>query len=371
MSVQEIAMHSLVAADAPSAGNGQLILAAVLGIAAVVVLITVVKMHPFLALILGSAVLGLVAAFGASKTLDSFGKGVGATVTSVGLLIAIGAMIGGLLADSGGADEIVDTIVSRVSHHALPWAMVGAAALIGLPLFFEIGVVLLVPVVLLVARRTDVPLMRVGIPALAGLSVLHGLVPPHPGPLVAISNLHADLGQTLIFGLIIAVPTLVLCGPLLARVIERWVPVHVRVIPGLDDAAPARDTDTLGDSRIEDADASGHRLAEGVERRPSFGAAVVCIVLPVVLMLVRAIVDIIIDDTEDGTQKVFDVVGDPVVALLAGVLVAMWVLGFRSGMNRSQVERTVGSGLPAIAGILLIVAAGGGFKQMLVDAGVG
>jgi len=88
-------------------------------------------------------------------------------------------------------------------------------------------------------------------------------------------------------------------------------------------------------------------------------------------MLVRAIVDIIIDDTEDGTQKVFDVVGDPVVALLAGVLVAMWVLGFRSGMNRSQVERTVGSGLPAIAGILLIVAAGGGFKQMLVDAGVG
>jgi GntP family gluconate:H+ symporter len=98
---------------------------------------------------------------------------------------------------------------------------------------------------------------------------------------------------------------------------------------------------------------------------------VLCIVLPVVLMLVRAIVDIIIDNPDDGTQKIFDVIGDPVIALLAGVLVAMWVLGFRSGMNRSQVERSVGSGLPAIAGILLIVAAGGGFKQMLVDAGVG
>jgi GntP family gluconate:H+ symporter len=97
----------------PAAGTARLVLAAVLGIAAVVVLITVVKMHPFLALILGSAVLGLVAALGAAKTIDSFGKGVGATVTSVGLLIAIGAMIGGLLADSGGADEIVDTIVSR------------------------------------------------------------------------------------------------------------------------------------------------------------------------------------------------------------------------------------------------------------------
>ena len=106
-------------------------------------------------------------------------------------------------------------------------------------------------------------------------------------------------------------------------------------------------------------------------RRPTFGAAIVCIVLPVVLMLVRAVADIIIDNPDDAKQKVFDVIGDPVVALLAGVLVAMWVLGFRSGMNRSQVERTVGSGLPAIAGILLIVAAGGGFKQMLVDAGVG
>src|SRR3954454_18079378 len=355
----------------PAASNGVLITAAVLGIATVVLLITLGKVHPFLSLIGGAAVLGLVATYGAEKTIASFTAGVGPTIGGVGLLIAIGAMIGGLLADSGGADSIVDRVVSSVSDHQLPWAMAGLAALIGLPLFFEVGVVLLVPVVLLISTRTQVPLMKIGIPALAGLSVLHGLVPPHPGPLVAISNLHADLGQTLIFGLIIAVPTLVLCGPLLARVIERWVPVHVRVIPGLDDAAPARDTDTLGDSRIEDADASGHRLAEGVERRPSFGAAVVCIVLPVVLMLVRAIVDIIIDDTEDGTQKVFDVVGDPVVALLAGVLVAMWVLAFRSGMNRSQVERTVGSGLPAIAGILLIVAAGGGFKQMLVDAGVG
>src|SRR3954468_7871167 len=223
MSAREMVMHSLLAADAPPAGTAQLVLAAVLGIAAVVVLITVVKMHPFLSLILGSAVLGLVAALGAAKTVDSFGKGVGATVTSVGLLIALGAMIGGLLADSGGGDEIVDTIVSRVREHALPWAMVGAAALIGLPLFFEIGVVLLVPVVLLVAARSQVPLMKVGIPALAGLSVLHGLVPPHPGPLVAIAALKADLGLTLLYGIIIAIPTVIIAGPLLANVVSRTV----------------------------------------------------------------------------------------------------------------------------------------------------
>ncbi len=354
------------------AGNTQLIIAALLGIGTVVVLITVAKFHPFLGLLIGTGVMGAAAGVGPTGILASFEAGFGSTMGTVGILIALGAMVGKILADTGGSSAIVETIVGKASPAMLPWAMALIAAILGLPLFFEIGVVLLVPVVLLVARRTDAPIMRIGIPALAGLSVLHGLVPPHPGPLVAISNLHADLGQTLIFGLIIAVPTLVLCGPLLARVIERWVPVHVSVIPGLDDpSAPRKAGSGSGEGTSENEDAMGHPLAEGVGRRPTFGAAVVCIVLPVVLMLVRAVVDIVIDNPDDGTQKVFDVVGDPVVALLAGVLVAMWVLGFRSGMNRSQVERTVGSGLPAIAGILLIVAAGGGFKQMLVDAGVG
>jgi gluconate:H+ symporter, GntP family len=354
-----------------SAGNTQLIVAALLGIATVVVLITVAKFHPFLGLLIGTAVMGAAAGVAPLDILASFEAGFGGTMGTVGILIALGAMVGKILADTGGSAAIVETIVGKAGPRLLPWAMALIAAILGLPLFFEIGVVLLVPVVLLVARRTDVPVMRVGIPALAGLSVLHGLVPPHPGPLVAISNLNADLGQTLIFGLIVAVPTLVLCGPLLARLIEQWVPVHAAVIPGMDEAAPRPDERGSDDARIDDVTGSGHQPAEGVQRRPSFGAAVVCIVLPVVLMLVRAIADIVIDDPEDSRQKVFDVIGDPVVALLAGVLVAMWVLGFRSGMNRAQVERSVGSGLPAIAGILLIVAAGGGFKQMLVDAGVG
>src|ERR671939_1936681 len=138
-----ILLAGLPAADPPKAGTAQLVLAALLGIAVVVVLITMLKVHPFLALILGSAVLGIVAALGVSATIDSFTKGVGTTVGSVGLLIALGAMIGALLADSGGADRIVQTIVSRVSPAALPWAMAGAAALVGIPLFFEVGVVLL------------------------------------------------------------------------------------------------------------------------------------------------------------------------------------------------------------------------------------
>jgi gluconate:H+ symporter, GntP family len=205
------------------ASDAQLITAALLGIATVVVLIVWAKFHPFLALMLGTAVLGAAAAIAPGDIVTSFVNGLGTTFGSVGLLVALGAMLGKLLADSGGADAIVDAIIGRVGDRALPWAMALIAAIIGLPMFFEIGVVILVPIIVLVARRTHNPLMRVGIPALAGLSILHGLVPPHPGPVTAINLLHANLGDTLIFGLIVAVPTLVIAGPLLAVLITRCV----------------------------------------------------------------------------------------------------------------------------------------------------
>src|SRR3954471_16037754 len=202
-----------------------LVVAALLGIATVVVLITVLKVHPFLALILGSAVLGVVAGVQVSDIVASFTAGVGSTVGNVGLLIALGAMIGGLLTASGGADRVVTAVVDRVSPSALPWAMGGVAALIGIPLFFEIGVVLLIPIVLLVAHRSSQPVLRVGIPALAGLSVLHGFIPPHPGPLVAIANLHADLGLVLIFGLVVAIPAVIIAGPLFGSFISQRVAI--------------------------------------------------------------------------------------------------------------------------------------------------
>ncbi len=340
------------------AGNTQLVIAALLGIGAVVLLITVAKMHPFLGLILGAAVMGAVAGVAPLDIVDSFTVGFGDTVGSVGLLIALGAMVGKILADSGGSNTIVDTIIGKVGKAGLPWAMALIAAILGLPLFFEVGVVLLVPVVIMVAIRMDIPVMRVGIPALAGLSVLHGLVPPHPGPLVAIDALKADLGLTLLFGLIVAVPTLVVCGPLLARFIEVAVPVHATVVPGLSATSGAADPGTT----VED---------EPAGTRPGFGAAILSITLPVILMLARAIAELTIDDPENGVQKVLVFIGTPSVALLAAVLVAMFALGFGTGMSRGEVSDSLGSGLPPIAGILLIVAAGGGFKAMLVDAGVG
>ncbi len=393
MSATATVLAALPSADPISkAGNAQLIVAALAGIAVIVVLITWLKMHPFLALILGSAALGVVASISPTATLTSFTTGFGSTAGAVGLLIALGAMLGKILADSGGADNIVARITDRLSGRMLPWGMALIAAIIGLPLFFEVGVVILVPVVILVARRTNTTLMRVGIPALAGLSVLHGLVPPHPGPQTAIALLKADQSRTLVLGLVVAIPTLVIAGPLLATVMDRWVPVFAPLSlgqPAIDARVATADgtprsgagvaagdggaTRTLVREPVRtDEEAAGTATggpAAGPGRRPSFGAALLTIVLPVLLMLFKAISDLA---TPSGStaRQIFDTIGAPAVALLLAVLLSYFTLGRGSGMNGERANESLGSGLPPIAGILLIVAAGGGFKQLLVDAGV-
>ncbi|MFE3073416.1 gluconate:H+ symporter [Streptomyces sp. NPDC059247] len=341
----------ILAADAAepitSAGNAQLGIAVLAGIAVIVLLITKFKLHPFLALTIGSLGLGAFAGAPLAAAIKSFSTGLGNTVAGVGVLIALGAILGKLLADSGGADQIVDTILARASGRAMPWAMVLIASVIGLPLFFEVGIVLLIPVVLLVAKRGNYSLMRIGIPALAGLSVMHGLIPPHPGPLVAIDAVDANLGVTLALGLVVAVPTVIIAGPLFSRYAARWVDV-----PAPDNMIPVRPSEDL-------------------EKRPGFGVTVATVMLPVVLMLVKALVDIVVDDPENGLQKVTDVIGSPMIALLASVIVALFTLGRAAGFGKERLSTIVEKSLGPIAGVLMIVGAGGGFKQTLIDIGVG
>ena len=329
----------------PVAAGWQLITAALVAIALLVLLITLVKLHPFLALILGGLTVGIIAGENVNDVLVSFTTGFGTTAAGVGALIALGAMFAKLLADSGGADQVVDTIVGRASGRMLPWAMAAVGALIGLPMFFEIGLVLLMPVIYLVARRAQVSLITVGIPALAGLSAMHGFVPPHPGPVTAIDYLGADLGVTLGLGILVAIPTIIVAGPLFGTLAGRWVVVE-----------PPH---------------TWEREERDGERRPTFAVTLATVLLPVVLMLAKAVVDIVVDDPGNTVQQVFDVIGNPFVALLIAVLVAMGTFGVGTGMDRGQISETVSSSLPPIAGILLIVAAGGGFKQVLVDTGIG
>lgn len=341
----------MLAADAPppitSAGHAQLGVAVLVGITVIVLLITKFKLHAFLALTLGSLALGAAAGAPLDKAIASFTTGLGSTVAGVGVLIALGAILGKLLADSGGADQIVDTILTRAGGRAMPWAMVLIASVVGLPLFFEVGIVLLIPVVLMVAKRGNYSLMRIGIPALAGLSVMHGLIPPHPGPLVAIDALHANLGVTLALGLVVAIPTVIIGGPLFSKIAARWVDVQApdRMLP--------------------------QRASDELEHRPGFGATLSTMLLPVVLMLAKALVDIVVDDPANKTQRVFDVIGSPLIALLAAVIVGFFTLGRPAGFGKERLQQTVEKGLMPIAGILLIVGAGGGFKQTLIDSGVG
>ncbi|MET8978697.1 gluconate:H+ symporter [Streptomyces sp. NPDC004539] len=341
----------MLAADAPepitSAGHAQLGIAVLAGIAVIVLLITKFKLHAFLSLTIGTLALGAFAGAPLDKAIASFSSGLGSTVAGVGVLIALGAILGKLLADSGGADQIVDTILAKANGKTMPWAMVLIASVIGLPLFFEVGVVLLIPVVLMVAKRGNYSLMRIGIPALAGLSVMHGLVPPHPGPLVAIDTVDANLGVTLALGVLVAIPTVIIAGPVFSRYAARWVDVQApdKMVP--------------------------QRPSEDLERRPSFGATLFTIMLPVVLMLSKALVDIVIDDKEDSVQRVFDVVGSPLIALLSAVLVGIFTLGRPAGFSKQRLNELVEKSLAPMAGILLIVGAGGGFKQTLIDSGVG
>ncbi|MFC4783533.1 GntP family permease [Nocardioides sp. MAHUQ-72] len=344
----------------PVAGGTQLILATLLGIALIVVLITVVKVHPFLALTFGALTVGAVAGqnilANEAKTgvLPSFLAGFGTTAAGVGTLIALGAMFAKLLADSGGADQIVDTIVSRATPRTLPWAMALVGGIIGLPMFFEIGLVMLMPVIYLVARRAQVSLITVGIPALAGLSAMHGFVPPHPGPVIAVGNLGANLGLTLGLGVLVAVPTVIVSGPVFGRFAGRWVDIPA---PATYDTAAQQVSDGPG--------------ATTTLRRPTFRVTLFSVLLPVVLMLGKALADVLADDPTAPARRVLDLVGEPFFALLIGLVVAMFTLGRGSGMDRNRISVTLGESLPPIAGIILIVAAGGGFKQVLVDTGVG
>lgn len=334
----------------PVGPDAQLITAAVVGFALIIVMITWLKVHPFLALTLGALGVAAAAGMAPAQSLTSFANGFGSTMGGVGVLIALGAMYGKLLADSGGADRIVDTLVARSTPRSLPWTMGLVGAVIGLPMFFEIGLVLLIPVIILVARRSGVALMKIAIPTLAGLSAMHGLVPPHPGPLIAIDALGANLGLTLAFGVLIAIPTVIIAGPVFSGFAAKWAPV------------PVPDMFLTAEDKGEDV----------TQRpRPSFGAALASILLPVVLMMGKALAAIIAPESTDLWKQTIDFAGTPTIALLVTLIFGIFVLGAGGRMNRKTIAESLESSLPPIAGILLIVGAGGAFKQVLIDTGIG
>ncbi len=322
-----------------------LIIAALIGIAVIVGLIVFAKVHAFLALMFGSFVMAILAGVPLTDTFSSFTTGLGSTVGNVGVLIVLGSMIGVLLTKTGASDQIVDTVVAHSSKKSLPWAIAAVSFIMGISLFFEVGLVLMIPVVMSLAKRQNMPAIALGIPAIAALGCLHGFVPPHPGPLTAISYLNANLGITLGLGLIIAIPTTIIAGPLVAKWMARAVPVKA------NEAYASSDTSIA------------------VEDRPSFFASLMIVLLPVILMLLNAVFELTGLEVPYVTTLV-SFFGSSIVALLTAVVYGAFVLGLKGGRSFKDVMDMLGGSFGPIAGILMIVGAGGGFKQTLVDSGI-
>ncbi len=324
-----------------------LLVDALIAIVGLIVLITRLRIHPFIALTLAAGFLGLTSGMPVALVMKSFQDGFGGVLGFVGIVLALGTMLGKLMAESGGADQIARTLVQAFGEKRVHWAMMFAAFLVGIPLFFEIGFVLLIPLVFIVARRTGVPLIKVGIPLLAGLSVVHGLVPPHPGPLLAIGVFGADIGKTIFYGLIVGLPTAMIAGPIFGSLISKYV----RPVPSPE---------------------LMNQLAPKTEARdlPSFSITLITVLLPVFLMLLKAFADIAFDEKALFRQWM-DLIGHPITALLAALLLALYTFGIARGFNSKQLLKFVDESLAPTAAIVVIIGAGGGFKQMLVASGVG
>ncbi|MCO6057268.1 GntP family permease [Pseudomonas sp. MOB-449] len=324
-----------------------LLLDAVVTILGLIVLITRFKLHPFIALIIAAGFLGLTSGMPVEKVVKSFQEGFGNVLGFVGVILALGTMLGKLMAESGGADQIARTLIQAFGKERVQWSMMLAAFLVGIPLFFEIGFVLLIPLVFIVAQRTGVSLIKIGIPLLAGLSVVHGLVPPHPGPLLAIGVFGADIGKTILYGLIVALPTAIIAGPLFGSFIARRI--------------PGNPSPELVEQLAHEPEAS---------TLPSFGVTLLTVLLPVFLMLLKTFADVVLPEAH-MIRVWLDMIGHPITALLLALLLALYTFGHARGFTSKRVLKLLDESLAPTAAIVLIIGAGGGFKQMLVASGVG
>lgn len=327
--------------------NTTLLISALLSVIGLVVLIARFRVNAFVALILGSLAMGLAAGMNLAKVAAAFQTGVGNILGGIGMIIGLGTLLGKLLAESGGARVVADTLIRSLGEKRLPWAMLLVAFVVGIPVWFSVGLVLLVPILFTVARQSRMPLLVLGIPLAAGLSVTHGLVPPHPGPMVAIGALKADVGRTIFYSLLIGLPTAIVAGPWCAR----WLAARHEV-------------------SLEGGPAAALTAANPPGSAPGFGLALITILLPVGLMLMATGAEIALPK-ENAARAWVMALGQPLVAMTLAFLFACWSFGTARGFNSEQILKFTNDCVGPVAGTLLIVGAGGGFNGVLIASGVG
>jgi Gnt-I system high-affinity gluconate transporter len=311
-------------------------------IAALVVLVAWAKVHPFLAFILVSAAAALALGMPLADVPGAVRKGIGDILGALSIVIVSGAMLGKLVVESGAAQRIADTLVRAFGERRMAWAMALTGFIVGIPLFYGVGFVLLVPIIFAVVERYRLPPLVVALPALAALSVAHGLLPPHPAPTALVSTFNASLGLTLLYGLAIAIPALVLAGPVFARTMAT---IPARPLAGL--ATTSRPEQEL----------------------PGAGVSILTALLPAVLLLVTAVGGAVVP-AGSAAATAMKFVADPDVVMLTALLFATITLGLARGRSLPTVMNTFAAAIGDVASILLVIGGSGAFKQVLVASGV-
>ncbi len=337
--------------------NARLLLYALAAVVALVVLIARFKLHPFVALIVVSLALGAAVGMPLGSVVKAFQDGVGSVLAFIAIVVALGTMLGKLMAESGAATRIATTLIALFGERKVHWAIMFVAFIVGIPVFFQVGFVLLIPLVFTIARRSGLSLVKIGIPLVAGLSVVHGMVPPHPAATLAVVAYHADLGRTIAYALLVGLPTAALAGPVFAT----WIAPRI----SLPAENPVAEQFTGGVNTMGGKGGTGSTVAI-----PGFGISLFTVLLPVILMLGASAADVTLDPA-NPVRAMFDFVGGPIVALLVALLFAFWSLGYRQHFTRDQLLKFTNDCLAPTAAILLVIGAGGGFNRVLIESGVG
>ncbi|MFG1173299.1 gluconate:H+ symporter [Erwiniaceae bacterium CAU 1747] len=314
------------------------------GVILLLVLMIVFKINGFIALIFVSAVVGVAEGMTPLAVIASIQKGVGGTLGGLALILGFGAMLGKLVSDTGAAQRVATTLIAAFGERRVQWALMVTGLVVGLAMFYEIGFVLLLPLVFTVVAATRLPLLYVGLPMVAALSVTHCFLPPHPGPTAIAIIFGANLGTTLLYGMIITIPTVIIAGPVFSRFLKNF---EKSPPEGLYNPKVFKD----------------HEM-------PGFWTSIFAAVIPVILMAIAAVFELT-TPKENALRQFFEFVGNPAVALFISVVIAVFTLGLRNGRKMEEVMEMCGSSIGAIAMIVFIIAGGGAFKQVLVDSGVG
>ena len=315
----------------------------ILGICLLLFLILVLKIDSFLSFVIVSLAVGLAEGMNLNSVVVSLENGIGSTMGSLVLILGFGSMLGKMVSESGAAQRITSRLIEAFGIKHIQLAMMLTGFIVGISLFFDVGFFIMIPLVFTVAATTGLPLLYVGLPILAALSVTHGFLPPHPAPTAIVTLFHADLGKTLIYGIIAAVPAIIISGPVLSKVLSKV------------EAKPLKEF--LNQKVMTD------------EEMPGFWISFFSSLLPVLLITISTIAGFLLPQ-ENGVRKILGSIGNPVIAMLISVFFSVYTLGLARGRKMTDIMNSLAHSVTTITMIMLLIAGAGALKQVLVDSGV-